>query len=115
MFYDCKYLKDIKELEYLNVNDVKDFSDMFNGCSSLTNIKALENGMFQMVINLNICSMDVHHYQILYLYKIGMFQIVKIFHLCSLDAQVYQILNLYNVGMSQMVIIFLICSKNVLL
>ena len=42
MFYDCKYLKDIKELEYLNVNDVKDFSDMFNGCSSLTNIKALE-------------------------------------------------------------------------
>ena len=43
MFYDCKSLKNIKELEYLNIKEINNFSYMFNGCSSLLDIKGLEN------------------------------------------------------------------------
>ena len=43
MFYECEYLRDIGELKYLDVSEVKDFSDMFYKCSSITDIKALEN------------------------------------------------------------------------
>ena len=69
MFYDCKALANIKELEYLNIENVTDFShmfekteisditplrnwntskaksllSMFNSCKLLTNIKILEN------------------------------------------------------------------------
>ena len=32
MFYNCKNLKDINELKYLNVNEITDFSNMFLGC-----------------------------------------------------------------------------------
>ena len=43
MFYECKFLKDIKGLEYLDVTGVNDFSRMFRGCSSLSDIKPLQN------------------------------------------------------------------------
>ena len=43
MFYECNNLKDIKELKYLNVAEIKDLSYMFCGCSLLSNIKSLEN------------------------------------------------------------------------
>ena len=43
MFYDCKYLRDISDLKYLDVSEVKDFSYMFCKSSSLADIKALEN------------------------------------------------------------------------
>ena len=43
MFYKCDNLKAIKELNYSNVNGIKDFSYMFYKCSSLTDIKPLEN------------------------------------------------------------------------
>ena len=43
MFYGCENLKDISNLKYLNVSDVKDCSYIFYKCSSLSDIKALEN------------------------------------------------------------------------
>ena len=43
MFYDCKYLRDISDLNNLDVSEVKDFSYMFCKSSSLADIKALEN------------------------------------------------------------------------
>ena len=43
MFYHCNNLKDISELKYLNVNEIKDFSYMFNGCSFLSDMKSLQN------------------------------------------------------------------------
>ena len=64
MFDGCSSLSDIKGLEKWNVSNGNNFSYMFSGCSSLSDIKGLENGMYQMVIILVICSMDVHHYQI---------------------------------------------------
>ena len=42
MFYDCKSLKNIEELKYLNIFYCTNFSYMFSGCSSLSNIKSLE-------------------------------------------------------------------------
>ena len=36
MFYNCKSLKNLKELEYLKTKDIKNFSLMFFGCSSLS-------------------------------------------------------------------------------
>ena len=43
MFYNCKSLINIKELEYLDTRNVNNFSCMFCGCSSLSNIDSLEN------------------------------------------------------------------------
>ena len=43
MFYNCKSLINIKELEYLDTKDVNDFGYMFYKCSSLIDIKGLEN------------------------------------------------------------------------
>ena len=43
MFYNCKSLINIKELEYLDTKDINNFSGMFNECSSLSDIKGLEN------------------------------------------------------------------------
>ena len=43
MFYKCESLKNINELEYLDIKDVNNFSYMFSGCSSLKNIKGLGN------------------------------------------------------------------------
>ena len=42
MFYDCKSLKNITELEYLDTKDIKNFSYIFFGCSSLPDIKPLQ-------------------------------------------------------------------------
>ena len=41
MFYKCESLKNINELEYLDIKDVNNFSRMFSGCSSLRDIKGL--------------------------------------------------------------------------
>ena len=43
MFYECRSLKNIKELEYLNTKDVNNFGCIFYECSSISNIKGLEN------------------------------------------------------------------------
>ena len=37
-FFDCKALKQIEGLEYLNTSEVKDMSGMFYGCSALTSL-----------------------------------------------------------------------------
>ena len=37
-FYDCKALKQIEGMEYLNTSEVKDMSRMFWGCSALTSL-----------------------------------------------------------------------------
>ena len=41
MFTSCKCLKNIDELEFLDVSGVTDFSYMFSECNSLTNIDSL--------------------------------------------------------------------------
>ena len=43
MFNGCESLKNIDELKYLDTKDIKNFSGMFYECSSLSDIKALEN------------------------------------------------------------------------
>ena len=43
MFYKCKTLYNIEELKYLNTEYCTDFSEMFNECSLLSDIKSLEN------------------------------------------------------------------------
>ena len=43
MFYDCKSLLNIKELEHLDTTEIKDFSKIFYGCSSLIDINGLQN------------------------------------------------------------------------
>ena len=43
MFYKCKSLSDIKGLENWNVSNGNNFSSMFNECKSLSDIKGLEN------------------------------------------------------------------------
>ena len=43
MFYMCKYLKDISELKFLDVSEVKDFSYMFYKILQLSDIQFLEN------------------------------------------------------------------------
>ena len=43
MFFGCSSLSDIKSLENWNVSNGIDFSGMFWGCSSLSDIKSLEN------------------------------------------------------------------------
>ena len=43
MFCACETLKDITELKYLDVSEIKDFESMFSGCCLLSDINALEN------------------------------------------------------------------------
>ena len=42
MFFECKNLKNIDELKYLNTKYCNNFSYMFSQCSSLSDIKGLE-------------------------------------------------------------------------
>ena len=39
MFYECFSLKNMNELKYLDTKDVNNYKSMFNGCSSLSDIK----------------------------------------------------------------------------
>ena len=39
----CSTLKDIEELKYLDTKEITDFSEVFYKCSSLSDIKSLEN------------------------------------------------------------------------
>ena len=43
MFSDCKCLKNITELKYLDTKDINNFSYIFSGCSSLSDIKPIQN------------------------------------------------------------------------
>ena len=43
MFYNCKSLINIKELENLDTKDINNFESIFCKCSSLSDIKGLEN------------------------------------------------------------------------
>ena len=43
MFSNCKLLKDIKDLEFLDVENVQNLSGMFSGCTSLVDINPLLN------------------------------------------------------------------------
>ena len=65
IFYECKNLKNINELKYLNTKYCNNFSYMFYGCSSLSDIKGLEKWNVSNCNNFILCSVDVHHYQIL--------------------------------------------------
>jgi surface protein len=42
MFHQCTSLQNIDDLQYLEIDEVKDLSYMFYNCSSLSNIQALE-------------------------------------------------------------------------
>ena len=42
MFEDCKNLKNIDELKYMKTKYVNNFSYIFSGCKSLSDIKSLE-------------------------------------------------------------------------
>ena len=63
MFYDCKSLKNIKGLEYLDTKDVKNFGYMFLGCSSLSDTRGLENWNVSKGNDFSICSIDVNRYK----------------------------------------------------
>ena len=43
MFQDCDTLTNIDELKFLDTKNVKDFSNMFNFCRELKDIKALKH------------------------------------------------------------------------
>ena len=43
MFYNCKSLKNIEGLKYLDTKEIINFSHMFSWCSSLSNLKPIEN------------------------------------------------------------------------
>ena len=43
MFYDCKSLKNIEGLKYLDTKEIIHFSHMFFRCSSLSDLKPIEN------------------------------------------------------------------------
>ena len=54
MFYECNNLKKIDELKYLNTKYCNNFSYMFYGCSSLSDIKGLENWNVFLLILQNL-------------------------------------------------------------
>ena len=68
-FYDCKALKQIEGMEYLNTSEVKDMSKMFYGCSALTSID-LKHFNTQNVTNMKgmfrrcsaLTSLDLQHF-----------------------------------------------------
>ena len=41
MFFNCKSLKNIEGLKYLDTKEINNFSYMFGGCSSLSDLKPL--------------------------------------------------------------------------
>ena len=51
LFSGCKTLKDINDLKYLDMSNIKDTSSMFWGCSSLSDINSLENWDVSNIIN----------------------------------------------------------------
>ena len=64
MFYCCTSLSNIKGLENWNASNVKNFSSMFCGCSSLTDIKALQYWNVSKGNNFSEMFSKSHHYQI---------------------------------------------------
>ena len=52
-FYDCKALKQIEGMEYLNTSEVKDMSRMFYGCEALTSLD-LKHFNTQNVTNMRV-------------------------------------------------------------
>ena len=78
-FYDCKALKQIEGMEYLNTSEVKDMSKMFYGCSALTSID-LKHFNTQNVTNMKgmfrrcsaLTSLDLQHFNtqnVTYMYE----------------------------------------------
>ena len=98
MFYQCKILKNIDELKYLNTSNCNSFEMIFSGCSSLTNIKSLENWNVSNGNNFRDMFYGCSSLTDIKLLKIGMFQMVIILDICSVIVHLYQILNLYNIG-----------------
>ena len=64
MFYGCSSLRSIGPLEKWNVSNAGNFLKMFEGCKSLSDIKSLKFGMYQVEITFHLCLGDVHLYQI---------------------------------------------------
>ena len=64
MFRNCSSLSNIKGLEKWDVTNGNNFSYIFSN-SPLSDIKGQKNGMYQIVKIFNLCSISVHHYQIL--------------------------------------------------
>ena len=61
MFFKCSSLSDIKSLENWDVSNGTRFSYMFYQSSSLSNIKHWKIGMYQKVGIFMISSRNVHH------------------------------------------------------
>ena len=64
MFDECKSLKNIEELKYLNIFYCTNFSYMFYGCSSLSDIKSLEKWNVSNGNNFSAMLSNVHYYLI---------------------------------------------------
>ena len=60
-------------------NRIKDLGHMFYECENLKNIDELKYLNTKYCNNINVCSVDVHHYQILKDQKNGMYQMELIF------------------------------------
>ena len=54
MFFECKSLKNIEELKYLDTKDINNFNYIFFGCSSLSDIKGLESWNVSNGNNFNV-------------------------------------------------------------
>ena len=64
MFKGCSSLSDINAIKNWDVSNGNNFGGMLDGCSTLSEINALKNWNVSNGKILNLCSKDVHHYQI---------------------------------------------------
>jgi len=91
MFFGCSSLSDIKSLENWNVSNGTYFSWMFRGCSSLKDIKSLENWNISNGTYFEGMFRGCSSLKDIKSLEIGMCQMGLILHLCSMNAHHYQI------------------------
>ena len=103
-FYNCKALKQIEGLEYLNTSKVKDMGYMFSGCEALTSLN-LQNFNTQKVTDMSwmfwgcsaLTSLDLKHFNTQNVTNMeGMFSVCSA--LTSLDLQHFNTQNVTNMG-----------------
>ena len=103
-FYNCKALKQIEGLEYLNTSEVKDMSRMFWGCSALTSLD-LKSFNTQNVTDMSrmfdnceaLISLDLKHFNTQNVTDMsGMFSSCKA--LTSLDLKHFNTQNVTNMS-----------------
>ena len=64
MFFECWTLSNIEGLKYLDVKEMHNILGMFNECSSLSDLKPIENWNVSNGNNFSECSEAVNHYLI---------------------------------------------------